>query len=259
MGPTMKMRSILFPVCGVTLGLLIMVASVAADYFKCVESGSCSGPALVDSTSCLQGRDYHININDPGSSVVVLSIHGGRIEAKTSQIAQALADRYSWSHYGFQGHGQAACLDGLSNYRRLHITSSHFDETNAIALVGSRSHSVAIHGYSSRRGYPTGTICVGGRNSAQRAAFIDYIEQNRSVFGEYELIPVDATKAGTGESCDGLSGRSRRNIVNKNASGMGLQIELHKTMRYDLVDPEPEYDALRELFYGAVHHAITNG
>ena len=121
---------------------------------------------------------------------------------------------------------------------------------------------MSIHGYSISRGYPDGTICVGGKNTAQISAFIDYVETNKDAFTEYELQPVDATQARSGEVCEGLKGKSSHNIVNKNTNGMGLQLELNKIMREDLVKSSSTYDVLRNVFYGAIYHALnqyTNG
>ena len=240
------------------LSYLFIPASVRADEFNCFQAGNCSPPALSDSTQCLEGQDYTINTVDvPNSDVVVLSPHGGKIELKTSNIAEDIATLYNWSRYDFAAHGTSTCLDGLSNYKRLHITSTHFDEPQALALVSSRPKSVSIHGYGSSRGYSSGTICVGGKNMAQVSAFIDYIETNKDAFTGYELQAVDGTQAQSGDVCEGLRGMSSSNIVNKNSSGMGLQLELNKVMRKDLVKSSSTYDELRNVFYGAISHAMN--
>ena len=133
----------------VGLSYLFTPASAYADEFNCFQAGNCPAPALSDSDRCLEGRDYTIGAVDvPKSDVVVLSIHGGQIELKTSKIAENLANLYNWNHYDFAGHGTATCLNGLSQYQRLHITSSRFDEPQALALVESHPKSVSIHGYS---------------------------------------------------------------------------------------------------------------
>ena len=141
------------------LSYLFTPASARADEFNCFQAGNCSPPALSYSNQCLEGQDYTINAVDvPSSDVVVLSPHGGKIELKTSEIAEDIAALYNWNRYDFAAHGTSTCLNGLGNYKRLHITSSHFDEPQALALVGSHPKSVSIHGYGSSRGYPSGTI-----------------------------------------------------------------------------------------------------
>lgn len=242
----------------VGLSCLLKTASASADEFNCFQAGNCPPPALSDSEQCLEGPDYTISTFEvPGSDVVVLSIHGGQIELKTSQIAAELAALYNWHHYDFAAYATPICLNGLSHYQRLHITSAHFDEPQALALVKSHPQSVSIHGYSTSHGYPGGTICVGGKNQAQISAFIDYIETNKNAFTKYQLQPIDATQAPSGEVCAELKGTSSRHPVNQNTQGMGLQLELNLILRKDLVKPSSPYDALRHVFYGAIYHAMN--
>ena len=242
----------------VGLNYLFSPAFTHADEFNCFQTGNCAPPALFDSSQCLAGQDYTINAVDVQSSdVVVLSPHGGKIELKTSNIAEDIANLYNWNLYDFTAHGTSSCLDGLSNYKRLHITSTHFDEPQALALVSSHPKSVSIHGYGNSRGYSSGTICVGGKNTAQVSAFIDYIETNKNSFTGYELQAVNATQARSGDICEGLKGTSSSNIVNKNSNGMGLQLELNKVMRKDLVKSSSTYDELRNVVYGAISHAMN--
>ncbi len=184
---------------------LLVPASANADEFNCFQVGNCTPPALSDSQQCVEGTDYTISsVNIPNRNVVVLSIHGGKIELKTSNISNDLANLYNWNRYDFNGHGSSSCLDGLSQFKRLHITSSNFDDPQALGLVQSHPKSVSIHGYGDHRGYSNGTICVGGKNTAQRSAFIDYIANNQSTFSHYTLQGIDATQAQSGEVCEGL-------------------------------------------------------
>ncbi len=89
------------------------------------------------------------------------------------------------------------------------------------------------------------------------SAFIDYVETNKNAFTGYDLQPVDATQAQSGEVCEGLQGTSSNNIVNKNSSGMGLQLEFSSVMRKDLVTSSSTYDELRNVIYGGISHAIN--
>lgn len=257
MNKTIK-RTILIASILVGLIYLFIPTPAHADEFNCYQAGNCNPPALSDSTQCLIGQDYTINTVDVANrDVVVLSPHGGRIESKTSKIAEDIAALYNWNRYDFAASGTSTCLDGLSNYKRLHITSTNFDEPQALALVSSYPKSVSIHGYGSSRGYSDGTICVGGKNTSQVAAFIDYIETNKNAFTGYSLQAVDATQAQSGHICEGLKGTSSHNIVNKNSSGMGLQLELNKVMRQDLVKSSSNYDELRNVVYGAISQAMN--
>ena len=239
--------------------LLLLPNAAIADEFNCFQSGECPPPALADSKSCILNRDYTIEIDEVnGSDVVVISPHGGKIESHTSQITQDLAERYMWNRYDFSGHGSTDCLSGLGNYARLHITSTNFDEPQALELVSSHPKSVAIHGYKKEREYPEGTICVGGGNKAQKSAFIDRIQDNQYAFPEYELRAIDPTKPGSGKMCNDLKGQKAKNIVNRNSSKKGgLQLELNIVMRKDLTKSGVAYDKLRDVFYGAIFQTMN--
>ena len=238
-----------------------MSDSAIADYFDCFDRANCSN-ALSRSSTCLNPRDYHTTALDVGSDVTVLSFHGGKIELKTSEIASAIANKYGWNHYDLNAHGTSTCLQGQSNFKRLHITATNFDDPEALHIVGTYSKSIAIHGYSNSRGYPKGTICVGGGNQNQVNAFIDYVNQNKSTFESspngYPLIAINATSvSGKGEQCYGLKGTSTNNIVNKNAGNGGLQIELSLGMRKDLANlKNTNFNLLRNVIYEGVVKAM---
>ena len=63
----------------------------------------------------------------PGSHVIAIAPHGGKIEVLTSEIARRIAGS-DFSYYSFTG----AKPD---HNRDLHITSHRFDEPTAVALV----------------------------------------------------------------------------------------------------------------------------
>lgn len=130
-----------------------------ADDFDCfTKSGSRNCTiALVDSEECLLKYDYTINFDDTGGDGVVLSIHGGSIEPYTSELADKVAEKLKWKRYDFFGHGTTICIDECStdsadirksNFKRLHITSSKFNEPKALELVTNNTRTVSIHGYS---------------------------------------------------------------------------------------------------------------
>lgn len=228
-----------------------------ADYFNCFQAGNCPSPALSMSQICLPCRDYEITLTDTNSDVTVLSYHGGNIESHTSGISKDLQERYPWNRYDLNGHGTPTCLEGDSQFARLHITSSKFNDPDAVFLVGSHPKSVAIHGYGSHRGYPDGRICVGGKNKPQIDAFINHVNTHEDDFPDYDLEPVDATDDPGKSLCQGLSGISLQNLVNCNSQGEGLQLELSPKMRDDLDDCDLlNCDALRDLIYGAVEAAM---
>ena len=243
------------------LSFIILSDSAIADYFDCFDRTNCTN-ALSSSSTCLNPRDYHTTALDVGSDVTVLSFHGGKIELRTSEIASAMANKYGWNHYDLNAHGTSACLQGKSNFKRLHITATNFDDPDALNIVRAYPKSIAIHGYGNFRGYPKGVICVGGGNQNQVTAFIDYVNQNKSTFESspdgYSLIAINATSvSGKGQQCYDLKGTSPNNIVNKNASNGGLQLELSLGMRKDLANlNNTNFNLLRNVIYGAVAQAM---
>src|SRR5260370_42604544 len=89
----------------------------------------------------VEGRDYRIHIRKCDGATVVLAIHGGGIEAGTSEVAEAIAaDELSF--YAFEGIKARGNGD-------LHITSHRFDEPQCLALVTGSPRVVSIHGENS--------------------------------------------------------------------------------------------------------------
>ncbi|WP_257459593.1 poly-gamma-glutamate hydrolase family protein [Archangium lipolyticum] len=243
-------------IAALTVGSLGIATLAHADSFDCYEN--CTVDLKTD-PNCLQGvsYDYDFSTVDRGSDVTVMSFHGGNIELHTSTIARTVADQNSWNWYNFAGHGRSSCLNGLSNFGRLHITAINFNEPTLHDLVGRYPNAVAIHGFSEDT-YPRGTICVGGRNAAQVQAFIDSINANKSRFTRYSINAVNAATAPSGTTCSQWRGTAQDNPVNRSSSGAGgLQLELNLDIRKDLVNVSSDYNALRDVFYGAIHAAMT--
>lgn len=236
------------------------LVSDGSDYYNCFKVGTCSSPSLSGSTLCKKDRDYHTSIVDRGSSVVVMSFHGGLIEPNSSEVARLLADRFGWSRYDLQGHGTSSCLNGLDNHRRMHITSTNFNDPAAVELVTGHKKGLSIHGYSEVRGNRRGTLCVGGRNSAQVQQFISTMNAQKSRFTGYSLYPVNSATASptAGVNCSGLTGTARLNLVNRvNNDNGGLQLEMSDGLKADLVSSSAQYDSLRTVLYAAVSAAMS--
>jgi phage replication-related protein YjqB (UPF0714/DUF867 family) len=253
--------------------------SVLADTFCCFDSNVCAKKSLRSSSNYSSPKDYNTFPLDKGSNVTVLSFHGGCIEPYTSEISEQLADKYEWNRYDFQGHVKGTSIikcykdteegqqEQQKNFRVLHITSTNFDDPEALKLVKKSDRSVSIHGYSKERddkpGYETGTICVGGRNEPQVNKFIKYIDTEKTRLAlPYKLNPIDARQRNNeGGVCNGLQGINSENIVNKNKSKKGgLQLELSYGMRRDLaIATGAKFNNLREIVYGAVAEAMRSG
>lgn len=232
-------------------------SSGGSDYFNCFQAGNCSTPALSNSKTCQRGRDYSTTIIQQGADVVVVSFHGGGIEAGSSELATEVADKFGWSHYSFTAHPTSSCLGGQSVFARMHITATNFDDPEAVSLVTSHKKAIAIHGYSNSRGNSKGTICVGGANSAQGAEFINYMGQHKASAAGYSLTPVNAA-AGKSSACSGLTGTASKNLVNRTAAGQGgLQLEMSDALKVDLLNQSAQFDGLRTVFYGAIESAMS--
>lgn len=233
---------------------------LGTDYFRCFVAGNCAPPALSSSLRCRAGRDYQIAVSDLKSEVVVLSFHGGMIEPHSSELAKAISERFHWSHYDFMAHGTEDCLGSRSNFTRLHITATNFDDPQAISLVSGHKKAIAIHGYSAKIGNSRGTICVGGANDAQVRQFIESVKLNRRRFTQYDLLPVNAAANPTesGANCRGLAGTRHSNLVNRASGGAGgIQLEMSRGIKEDLLNSNSRYDELRYVFYTALSSAMS--
>lgn len=153
-----------------------------------------------------EGQDYRRVQRFPkGARVAHIAIHGGAIEAPTTQLAdQAAAGRYAF--YSFEGIKESGNSD-------LHITSTHFDEPKAIKLVAAVDYTVSWHATAD----PEVTTYVGGRD----AKLIKKVTA--------ELRAAGFTVAATVP--DKIGGDSPRNIVNRNRRGMGVQLEISRGQR----------------------------
>jgi phage replication-related protein YjqB (UPF0714/DUF867 family) len=154
------------------------------------------------------GIDYRIRVVDRRTQIAILAPHGGRIEPHTSEIAETIA-RTDLSFYAFE-----ALKDGP--HGDFHITSHRFDEPSAIDLLGRCLTAVAIHG---RRNDGTETVWLGGRAIALRDA-----------------IGASLRDAGfVADVNDKLPGVDPKNICNRTLSGVGVQLELSRSLRGRLV------------------------
>ncbi len=174
------------------------------------------------------GTDYRIRLHDRGSMVAVIAPHGGRIEPGTSEIAAAVADG-DLSFYSFEGIRRGRARSDL------HITSSRFDEPQALGLMAAVETAIAIHG---RANSEDPAIWVGGRDFRLRDAMIATL--NASGF--------------VASRCVGrLSGTHPANICNRTASVAGVQLELPRSLRDSLLaDLE-----LMQAFAGVVRSAFA--
>ncbi|MFG1959722.1 poly-gamma-glutamate hydrolase family protein [Nonomuraea sp. NPDC049028] len=155
-----------------------------------------------------EGTDYRRVKRFPqGAKVAHIAIHGGSIEAGTSQLADYSAEASQAAFYAFEG------IKPTGN-GTLHITASRFDEPRALTLLSRVDRTVSWHGYSDSTEAST---YVGGRDTAL-----------------VERVTAGLRAAGftvAREIPDGLDGSSPDNIANKNRRGKGLQLEISSAQR----------------------------
>jgi phage replication-related protein YjqB (UPF0714/DUF867 family) len=155
-----------------------------------------------------RGRDYDIVVREvEGSPVAIVAPHGGQIESGTSEVAVTIAGG-DCNLYLFDGHGPDAY--------RLHVTASHFDEPECVALVARCAVVVTVHGCHYFEGDET--VWLGGRDLARRDA-----------------IGAALRAAGFAAKPDTRNlGRHPLNICNRGTTGAGVQLELARALRQKL-------------------------
>lgn len=186
-----------------------------------------------------EGVDYRVRAINRSSPVVVLAIHGGKIEVGTTELAEQIAGS-DLSFYTFEGLRPEAPNDvGLRPRRNgvLHLTSHHFDEPRAVNLVTQRSTSpeapgghlgpseycVSVHGFFEDADKQI--ACVGGGNAELR----DRIAQEiRQTFPDSAESGADRIRVEV--PCRRFGGTDPMNIANR-CRQKGVQIELSHTLR----------------------------
>lgn len=153
--------------------------------------------------SAVEGRDYCIRTIDRATDTIVIGIHGGGIEAGTSEVAEAIAGN-DLSFYAFEGIKAAGNGD-------LHITSHRFDEPKCLAIVTASSRVISIHGENSERR----VVFLGGKDRNALNALRDSLTDHGF----------------TVETSQNLQGLDERNICNRSRNECGVQLELSYGLR----------------------------
>lgn len=153
---------------------------------------------------------FRIDAKNRNSSICVLAPHGGKIEPGTSDLARAVAGSHL-SYYLFGGRKP-------KDNRDLHVTSSNFNEPQAIAIVESSDVALAMHGCEG----DDEVIYLGGRHE-KLAANIAKALSNRGFSVGTHKNPA-------------LQGTAEKNICNRAKLGMGVQFEITRALRVRLTD-----------------------
>ncbi|MGG0308338.1 poly-gamma-glutamate hydrolase family protein [Priestia megaterium] len=158
-------------------------------------------------SSEVQGVDYQISYFSKPSNKIIMAIHGGGIETGTSELTRDIAG-LSYSYYLFEGLKS-------SNNGDLHITSTNFDEPNALRMVAEASYCLTLHGYA---------------DSIKKHTLIGGADHNVKLQVYNKLIAAGFSAELLDES-NPLSGSDPDNIVNKDKRKMGVQLEISTAQR----------------------------
>ncbi len=150
-----------------------------------------------------EGVHYQIRLIDRASPIVIVAPHGGNIEPGTSQTAALIAaDQFS-----------LYCFEGIVSGRRLHITSTRFDEPRGCALVQASEIAIGIHGRADSGDHQT--IWLGGLHERLR-----------------DQIGASLERKGFSTSTDHhMQGKKPGNICNRGRLRAGVQLELPRSLR----------------------------
>lgn len=172
---------------------------------------------------------YKIETLKRNADVLVLAPHGGFIEYGTSEIARSLAQN-TWSYYSFMGLLK-------SGNRRLHITSSHFNEPRALLMAAENKVCITIHGYKARAN--GANICFGGLNDILK----NKIHQ--------KLVSERIQNFKDPNACGRFYGTDKSNIVNQ-CSLKGVQLEMSQQFRRLLLKDSQ----LQQRFQQSIHTVV---
>lgn len=151
------------------------------------------------------GVDYRLLVRAPaGSRLAHIAIHGGGIEPGTTELADYLAASAS-KFYSFD-----AMLPSGNSI--MHITSTNYDEPQALALVASCDYVVSWHG-------------------ADGSDEITYVGGLDTEIAQRVVDALTAAGFTVGSAGPELDGTDPGNITNRGARSMGVQLELTLAQR----------------------------
>lgn len=152
--------------------------------------------------------DYMFEVAYRGADNLITAIHGGGIEAGTSELATLIAELNQANYFSFKGLKS-------SNNTVLHVTSTNYDNPLLLTLNQDITNTVAIHGCSDSKN----KTFIGGNDKQLVALISQYLK----IAGfNVELAP------------NRLGGSDINNITNKNKTGTGVQLELSTSLRKSL-------------------------
>ncbi|WP_270912317.1 poly-gamma-glutamate hydrolase family protein [Staphylococcus saprophyticus] len=154
--------------------------------------------------------DYMFEVGYRNSDTLITAIHGGGIEAGTTELALLTSELSNSNYFSFKG------LKAYGN-TELHVTSTNYDNPLLLTLNQNADKTIAIHGYS---GTEKNTF-IGGNDKQLVTLITQYLKEK----GFY--VEIAPTRIG---------GSKESNITNKNKRGVGVQLELSTSLRKALFE-----------------------
>ncbi|MFZ3494630.1 poly-gamma-glutamate hydrolase family protein [Streptomyces sp. 5.8] len=157
------------------------------------------------------GVDYNLtSITPTGATYAAIAIHGGGIEAGSSELAHEVS-----------GGGTTMALYYLEGWKPsgnqdLHVTSTNYDEPGGLALVAASNRTLSFHGYTGVSGYAV--TALGGLDEELGA---------RIAYG------LRAAGFAVTDAASEIAGDDPDNICNKNLRAAGVQLEMSRQQRAD--------------------------
>lgn len=145
------------------------------------------------------------------STTMIFTPHGGGIEGGATEIADSVAAT-NYDYYSFTGLKTPNSANSV-----LHITATNFDEPTCVTMVQAATRTVAIHGCAET----SSIVYCGGRDKTLRNAIFNQLKA--AGFTADTVCP------------DGLNGTASDNITNRNTNGAGVQLEISKGLRQQLM------------------------
>lgn len=177
---------------------------------------------------------YEIVTVEKPSPILIVAPHGGKTELYTSSIAQGIAtDQFNL----FEFNGR---MD-TGNYERLHVTSVNYNPPGLEALNKKAQITLSVHGLTSEDVRMT---YIGGLDEAGATVVRDAL---LAAGFDAELAPNE------------FAGKDRKNFVNSNATGAGIQLEITQRQRKALFNNFREADPNERFnnYVKAVSDALT--
>jgi phage replication-related protein YjqB (UPF0714/DUF867 family) len=161
----------------------------------------------------IEDRDYRIRVELRDPRVLIMALHGGKIEPGTTEIAEAIAGE-EFSFYSFEGLKK----EGNSV---LHIESHLFDEPRALKAVEKADIVITVHGQIDQKDE---FVMIGGLRDTLRSKIRSELE---------------AAGFQTRTPTEGLMGTDPMNICNRGHFKAGVQLEISRKIR-DLLRADEE-------------------